>query len=329
MGYYRTVLSLNEMQPGNMVDQVRASVLVSDAYESLRSVDLAAASGLLERALAEDFDDPEVLYALKCAEFWSDRAARSESVRGPFERGEYIVSQWKSFVSFSSRLGGDFERARYAFKRYAFSLALAHYRAVPQEEREPHEAELALRIGRCLKGSGDFDAALGQLEAAAKERREDAEVLAELADVYALVNEGRAAKALFREAFFIAPQRIDLELLESELVARLVERVRAEGKSGPELAEWVPVYGTLLGVFNVKRELKAVEAGKLRNSIYQLENELKENAEDRHLLVPRLVNRYFWLVDHCIAAREDRARIEELLLKIRLLDPAIHKQYTA
>jgi len=312
-----------------MVDQVSASSVLSNAYESLRSVDLSAAAEMLDRALEIDFEDPEVLFALKCVEFWNDRTARLEILPNPFERGEYAVAQWKSFSSFASKLGGDFERARYAFKRFAFSLALAQYRSLPPEEREAHEAELALRIGRCHKGSGDFDEALKQLETAARERRDDAEVLAELADTYALINETRPSKALFREAFYVGPQRIDLELLESELILRLAEKVRADGRSGSEIVEWVPVYGNLLGVFTVKRELKAVEVGKLRQSIYQLENELKENAEERQLLVPRLINRYFWLVDHCIAAKEDRAKIEEILLKIRLLDPAVYKQYTA
>jgi hypothetical protein len=89
------------------------------------------------------------------------------------------------------------------------------------------------------------------------------------------------------------------------------------------------VYGAVFGVFNVKRELKAVEAGKLRQSIYQLENESREGGEDRATLVPRLINRYFWIIDYYIAAKEDRARIDEVLLKIRLLDQSIYKQYTA
>lgn len=300
-----------------------------NAYECLRSVDLAAATEFLERALALDFEDEELLYALKCARFWEERLPRMEAVRNPFERGEFTISQWKAFSSFAGKLKGDFERARYAFKRYAFTLALGQYRSLPAEEREAHEAELALRIGRCLKGAGDFDEAQRQLEAAARERREDAEVLAELADAYALGGEARSSKALFREAFYLSPRKIDLELLESDIIRRLIDRVAAEGHTGPALAEWVPVYGTLLGVFTVKRELKAVEAGKLRQSIYQLENEAKEREEGRPLLVPRLINRYFWLIDHCVATKEDRARIDEILLKIRLLDPAIHKQYTA
>jgi tetratricopeptide (TPR) repeat protein len=259
-----------------------------------------------------------------------DRAPlRLESTPNPYERGEYSVEQWKAFSSFASKLDGEFERGRYAFKRFAFALALSNFRALPPEEEESHEAELALRIGRCLKGSGDYDAALRQLEAAARERREDAEVLAELADAYALGGEARSSKALFREAFYLGPQDIDLDLLESEMIRRLIDRVAALGHSGPELAEWIPVHGALLGVFSVKRELKAVEAGKLRQNIYQLENEVKEGGDERSLLVPRLINRYFWLIDHSVAAKEDRARIEEILLKIRLLDAAVYRQYTA
>lgn len=312
-----------------MAEQETVTVLLSNAYESLRCVDLAAATDLLDRALAADYEHPEVLYALKCANFWGERLGRISSMQNPFERGEFVMGQWKIFTAFSSKLAGGFEPARYAFKRFAFSLALQHYQALPSEEKDSHEAELALRMGRCHKGAGDFDAALKALEPATRSRRDDAEVLAELADAYALSGDARSSKALFREAFYLGPQKIDLDFLESEMLRRLIDRVASLGYSGSELAEWIPVYGNLLGVFSVKRELKAVEAGKLRQSIYQLENEMKETQESRGILVPRLINRYFWLIDYCMTAKEDRARIDEILLKIRLLDVSIYKQYTA
>lgn len=312
-----------------MAEQESVSALLSNAYESLRSVDLAAATDLLDRALAVDYEHPEVLYALKCANFWSERLQRINSMPNPFERGEFVMGQWRAFQSFAAKLAGDYEPSRYAFKRFAFSLALQHYRALPPEENVSHEADLALRMGRCLKGAGDFDAALKYLESAAQARKDDAEVLAELADTCALSGDTRSSKALFREAFYLGAGRIDLDFLESEMLRRLIDRVASLGYSGSELSEWIPVYGNLLGVFTVKRELKAVEAGKLRQSIYQLENELKENQESRSTLVPRLINRYFWLIDYGMSVKEDRARIDEILLKIRLLDASIHKQYTA
>jgi tetratricopeptide (TPR) repeat protein len=312
-----------------MAEQENVTGLLSDAYEKLRCVDLRAATDCLERALAIDFEAPEVLWGLKCANFWAERTARIDAMPNPFERGEYAIAQWKSFASFASKLEGDFERALFAFKSYAFAFALAQYEALPQDEKEAHHAELALRVGLCLKGRGDYVGALKSFEAAAREKKDDAEVLAELADVYALQGDERSSKALFREAFYVSAQRVDVELLESGMIRRLASKVAERGYKGAELAEWIPVYGALLGVFTVKRELKAVEVGKLRQSIYQLENEAKEGSEDRASVVPRLINRYFWLIDHYIAAKEGKTKIDEVLLKVRLLDQSVYKQYVA
>jgi tetratricopeptide (TPR) repeat protein len=312
-----------------MAELENVTVFLSNAYESLKCVDLSGATASLERALDVDYESPEVLWSLKCANFWAERLLRLDAMANPFERGEYALAQWKSFASFASKLGGEFEPALFAFKRFAFSLALSHFSALPPDEKESHEADLALRVGICRKGMGDYVDALRSLEAAARERKEDAEVLAQLADAYALQGDERSSKALFREAFFIGPQRIDVELLESGMIRRLASRVSALGYKGGELAEWMPVYGAVLGVFTIKRELKSVEIGKLRQSIYQLENESRESGCDRATLVPRLVNRYFWLIDHYIAAKEERAKIDEVLLKVRLLDQSIYKQYIA
>ena len=44
--------------------------------------------------------------------------------------------------------------------------------------------------------------------------------------------------------------------------------------------------------------------------------------------MPRLINRYFWLIDHYMSAGEPRERVEEVLAKIRELDPRVHRDYT-
>jgi hypothetical protein len=165
------------------------------------------------------------------------------------------------------------------------------------------------------------------LEEAAGLKREDAEMLAELADVYALVNEPRSAKALFREAFFSNPQKVDIRMLDSEMIRLLRERVAALGYKSPELEEWIPVYGVLFGVLTVKRELRAIELGKLKQAIFSLENEVRERADEAPLLVPRLINKYFWLIDHYVNAGEEKSRIDETLLKIKVLDPAVYERY--
>jgi hypothetical protein len=94
------------------------------------------------------------------------------------------------------------------------------------------------------------------------------------------------------------------------------------------VCEWIPVYAAIWGVFSVKRELKQMEVGRLRQSIFSLEAEYKTNPARREYLRPRLLNRYFWLIDHYENSREDSSLIDETLLKIKYIDPDIYQKYT-
>jgi hypothetical protein len=115
--------------------------------------------------------------------------------------------------------------------------------------------------------------------------------------------------------------------MESELIVRLRDRVKEMGYSGPELPEWIPIYGNIFGVFTVKRVLKQVEAGRLKQSIFSMENELRSQSRNEKLLKPRLLNRYFWLIDHYEHIHEDASLIRETMIKIKQLDPAIYNRY--
>jgi tetratricopeptide (TPR) repeat protein len=301
--------------------------LLQKAYDNLKASEAPAAALALEEALKVDFEHPEVVYALKCVNWWLERRKRFDDISDDYERGEFILAQWKAFFGFLDRIGRDYDRCQYAVRRYAFSTALACFQGMLAEGNDHLDAELLLRVGRCYKGVGNYDLSLKYLEEAARLKRDDAEALAELADVYALVDESRAAKALFREAFFANPQRVDIRSLDSEMMAILCEKVRKLGYKSPELEEWIPVYGVLFGVFTVKRELRAIELGKLKQSIFSLENEIRDRPGEAGVLTPRLINRYFWLIDHYVNAGEDASRIDETLLKIKILDPGVYERY--
>jgi len=311
-----------------MTRSTGVETLIADAYRFLSDLDIDSAQASMQRALEQDFEDEELLYAMKCARWWSDSIDKATTLSDPFESGEYIIARWKAFRHFLTKLGTRHERAGAAFKQFAFGAALSKYRAraVDGESADP---ELVLRLGKASKGHGDYEAAVRYLEGAAKSRRDDPAILAELADAYALIDEQRASKALFREAFFINPQRIDIELLESSAFVRLAGKVTEIGKEGIECAEWIPVLAELLGVFSVKRELKPIEVGKIKQSVYELETELAADGSRRAILIPRLINRYFWMIDYYMNRKEDKSKVDELLLKIKLLDPNVYKQYIA
>jgi tetratricopeptide (TPR) repeat protein len=300
--------------------------ILNTACQDLREGAFSEAIDALEKVLEMDVEYPGAASVLKCASFWSERLERELVPREGFERGETLLAHWKLFQAFSQKLADVPERYLFAIKQYVFSAALASYLGTSTDQ-EPSDPDLLLQVGRCCKGIGNYEKAIEHLERANLERKEDALILAELADCYSLVNETRAAKVFFREAFFLDAQVVDLEGLESPLIARLAGRLRDMGFSGPPLNEWVPVWGTIWGVFNVRREMKPLEFGKLKQAIFQLEKELGART-GRELVVPRLINRYFWLIDHYLAAGEQRERIEEVLEKIRDLDPQVHREYT-
>jgi tetratricopeptide (TPR) repeat protein len=309
------------------MENEQAAGLVKDAYDKLKASDAVTACALLEQALNIDFENEETKHALKCVHWWLEHTRRIEDIKDPFEKGGFIISLLKQYNVFLGQQNEIFDQCQYAVRYYVYSTALFFFEGLLGSPANQHDPGLLLLVGRCFKGLGDYDKALNYLEQAVRFKREDAETLAEVADINALLAETKAAKALFREAFFLDPSKIDVRSLESALIQQLRDKVSQMGYGEEALCEWIPVYGYLWGVFSVKRELKQMEIGRLRQSIFSLEAECAANPARRELLKPRLLNRYFWLIDHYENSHEDPSLIEETRLKIKVTDPDIYKMY--
>ena len=196
------------------------------------------------------------------------------------------------------------------------------------EEKDPlQKAEIYKNTGICYKKLGDFENARTFLTEANNIYPNLSSVLAELADCYSLCGEDKFGKVLYREAFFADPDSIDLDFLDSELIKCLIEKTKSKGYSGKALLYWIPVYGVLGGVFNIKRELTSQEVARLKKDIYAMENEIKDPSCNSEILIPRMLNCYFWLMDHYDLANENQAKINEVLLRIKLLDTAVYEMY--
>jgi hypothetical protein len=311
-----------------METELTSARLVKTAYDKLKASDAISAYQYLEQALNIDFENEEIKYALKCVSWWLGQAERTETMEDPYEKGVFLIAQFRHYHVFLEQFDNIYDQCQYAMRCFVYSTALRYFEGGLNNQSSQNDHGLLLLTGRCYKGIGNYDEALGYIEKAIHLKKEDAETLAELADVHALLAETKSAKALFREAFFLDPSGINICFLESELILRLRDKVAELGYSGNELSDWIPVYGHLFGVFSVKRELKQVEAGRLKQSIFSLETEREANPGKRDALKPRLLNRYFWLIDHYENNHEDPALIEETLLKIKVTDPEIFRRYT-
>lgn len=299
---------------------------LSQSYTLIESGNPEQAKVLLEDALTADLDNQDLVFAVHCCSFWLE-TFESLPQLDSFEQGECLVNQWKRFKMLIQREKSPLEQTVYAFRKGIFSRALESYRTLLDDTNPQTRAEVYRKTGLCYKKLGSYENALNCLTEANASVPGTAPVLAEMADCYALCGEDKRAKVLFREAFFIDAQRIDLTFLDSPLIKVLVEQIQAKGYVGAALQEWIPVYGVLLGVFTVKRELRSQESGRLKQEIYARENELKDPGNDSSVIVPRLLNLYFWLIDHYVMAKESVSKINEVLLKIKILDPAVYALY--
>lgn len=306
---------------------------IADALEStleaFRTGDFNRAEADAEGALALDFEDPRIQAALKCAVYWKDRTSRAEALPAPEARGEFLLKEWQGFFRrFRVHLDEPFDAGVEAIRTAVFEKVAGYFLDQIPFEDESRKPDLQVKAARAWKGAGSFDRALEALDQILQARPDDAAALAEMADCFEAVGETQRARLFFREAFYLNAQAVDLDALRSPVLKEVVEALAQEGLSGPDLKEWLPVHAVVRGVFTVKRDLKPLELGQLKQGINALKAELHDGDGVRPLVLPRLLNRYFWLIDHFFSVKEDRSKIEDILLNIKLLDQRIYELYT-
>ncbi len=305
------------------------------AFELLKEGKPAMAKPLLEDALADDLDNKEILFTIRCANFWKEEFLAVDNILLPFEKGERIIEGWKRFITgIVDLLDESYEASIYAVRRGVFVQALENFQQHLDDPQQILRAEAYRKAAFCHKQLGAFEVALTYLKEAntlldnITKREDAAPILAEMADCYALCGQDSYAKVFFREAFFLGANKIDLLFLDSELILRLVELVRQLGYPHRIMQEWIPVYGVLYGVLNINRPLRPIEFSNLKRDITSLENELQSSTSETSLLVPRLINKYFWLIDYYMNVNDDREMIEDTLRRIRLLNEDVYRAYT-
>ncbi|GMO26473.1 MAG: hypothetical protein Ta2B_06670 [Termitinemataceae bacterium] len=320
-----------KLENGNSTNAQSESGKVGDfvrnAYAKLKELQPQEALSCLDEALRANYEHKEALYAIKCLNWWLEKIKNLEDFPDYYGRAVYLLSQWKAYYDFLELMNEKFDTCQYAIRQFVYGTALQNFMEVLNEAVLRHDPELLLQVGRCYKGVGDYEKSLKYLKHAYQYKKEDGKAISELADVYALIGDTKASKGLFREAFYIDPLSVEIETLESDMIHRLAENVSDLGFCGDALLERIGVYGALFGVFSVKRVLKLTEVAKLKQSIFLLENELLTNPQEKNVLVPRLINKYLWLMDHYENEKDSYSLIEGIKLKIKLIEPSIYERF--
>ena len=300
---------------------------LKEALHFLEIADPMQAQLVVGKLFEHELGCEELSYTNRCCTFWNETSARLKTINSPYEKAQRILLDWKSFREFLSRGKFIYEPALYSVQKGYFTAALEFYTGQMDAKDFTERAEMYKDAGICYKKLGDYENARTCLSEANKIRPNTASVLAELADCYSLCGEDRYGKLLFREAFFLDADSIDTDFLDSELIKCLIAKTEEKGCMGKSFKQWIPVYGVLCGIFNIKRELTSQEVGRLKQDIYAMENEYKDPSCNTEILVPGLLNKYFWLIDHYVLTHESASKVNEILLRIKILDSSVYETY--
>jgi len=308
-------------------DNFDIDALVARSYRLFEAGDFVGARKLLNNAYSLDYENLEVKTALRACGYWKQRQQNLETMQDDGLRGDYLYRQWRHYIS---KYQTDFEHpldlGSGCIKKWVHSKALNYYK---KQALETSDIEAFLQVGRCQKMLGNYEECITTLRrAVGLSGGSNSRLLAELADAYALIGESQSAKVLMREALFLDASVIELNEIISPLFLRLIDRVdRRVESEGLDFSEWLPVYGSIWGILDVKRELNAVEYGRLKQSIYALKSEIAISNEKKTSLEPKLINHLLRLIDHYQISGTNRETIDEVLMNIKLLSPVIYRDY--
>ena len=301
--------------------------ILKPVFEKLQEGELDTSCSLISKVLENNLDDECVKCTYHAIVFWKEKFNTSSMYSSQFERGEYLFSQWTPFLTYMERFEGKYDFVLYALKMCMFNIIIDFYTLSLTINSQSDKARVYRKIGLCYKVLGNYKKAVEFLKYASS-LSNISSVLAELADSYAMCGDERLAKVYFREAFFKDALSVEIDFLESDVIRGVIDKLEGMGFREKELLAWVPVYAVLGGLFSVKRQLKAVEVAHLKQDIFLLETNIREkNNENAQFEVPHLINSYFWLIDHYSQDISNKAKIDEVLLKIKLLNEDVYYNY--
>jgi len=280
---------------------------------------------LFNELFEEEPNNETLILTIKGASFWNNRIEQISEMEVGLKKGRFLLNEWKKFEIFLGENSNKNSSDLGAISHFVFSEAIHCLTRSYNESRSP-DIRLIYDIGICYFSINDYKRAVETFEYAWEFKRNNSKVIAKLADSYYALSEkdeklAQKAKLLFREAFLYKPQEIDLQDIKADFIVNLKNGLIEEGFSGNELNVWIPIRASQKRILNVKREIDDSELLLLTDECQQLEDEIEKDGSDSRILVPLLLNRYIWLIDHYLLGKNDSVQVELLRKKYREIDP--------
>lgn len=301
----------------------------TSVYGLIRSGKITEALRTFEETLRKTFDE-ESECGIKVIKYVLSRINKIKSLGDYHTIADTLVSEWKNTLSWiNTNNCGKFSELVDAIRYYIFYVALKYYQTIIENmdaNSNVVDVDLMIKVSRCYREIGEIDKCIELLEEVRQYDLYDSSVLANLADAYFEIRDVEASKLFFREAFFWDPQKIDVFDMKSMIIKKLIKVVMDNGYRGEEVNEWIPIYGVIENVFDVRRELSQEEVNLILERVRSMESQYNSNRNWRNVLEPRLLNSYIWLIDYYFLQVEDYEVARSIGKILQKLSPNIYSK---
>jgi len=302
----------------NEIDSIKG---MNKSLDLLKNGNFTEALNNFSELLKSNYSDSTIDSGIKCCKYWIPRVSKFEFMKDDSFKGKFIIDEWNKFESFISSLKNMQEKVVSNTMFHIFNLALQAFKKDLNENRII-DFETTLLIGITYKKIGDYRSSISYFQDFLMNDSHNSNAMALLADCYALIDEEKKSKILFREAFFNDALGIDINLLESHIINTITAKIEEFKIKKEDFTHWIPVFGRVYGIFNIYREILPVEYGKLKQEIFYLENE-QNKLGDEPFYIPRLLNCYLWLYDYH-TLKNVKNSLEEVEEKIKNISPDLY-----
>ncbi len=263
----------------------------------IRKGDFFKALKVMETILEKSIDFPGIEDSVRSLMFWTNRWDKVLKFERGLKRAQLLINEWNTFETFVEKNKINFEEIIINLKNYIFKKIIKNLIIAYQSSDVP-DIEILLKIGKIFIAIDEIDRAIETFEYARMFKKENSLLLSMLAEAYNRKGNFRRAKILFKEAFFYAPEQIDFGLIKADYILGLRAKLGKIFADKKLIAYWLPVYAEIYNILDVKRELAKAEIEKLLVEVESLEKEYEIKKFSNKELEPKLINKYFWIIDY-------------------------------
>lgn len=276
-------------------------------------------------------DYPGFEASYRAAKFWKNRNKEISSLNKGKQTADFLMTEWNEFRNYSRENSVIDTPAFNAVMRYIFFTSSEHYKiAFKEQESTADNFDLLLSLGTCFLILAEHKKAIETLEYARSSYKNHAKLLSMLGESYFYTEEISKSLLCFKEAFFINPSDIDLSILKSRPITDIINAVKRLKPGCMDIREWIPVLGYTEDVFYARRNLYADQVETIKGEIFSLEKSYQtadREKLERTNIIPRLINKYLWMLDYFRFQNYDLENIKEIKRRLIQLDQAVFEEY--